>query len=159
MISIFTLSPIILGISDEAAWSLPWILLTNEPMVFLTIIGVLFVAAIRLGFIPIIGQIQSLPMVILGGLCLAASLRLLDDVFPNMNVNLIDPIPSFSCLVGFLIIAGLVSRLGGMAVASIAVVLEGKAHSPFPEYAIIPLASVSAFIPVFVYGAWLGNQL
>jgi len=159
IVFIFTISPIILGISEDAAWSLPWLVLLNEPMVFLKIIGLLFIAAILIAFIPIIGQIQSLDMVVLGGLCLAFILSLLNSVYPGMGINQINPMPSFSYLAGFIVIAGISSWVGIMAVALIVTAIEENVNETLAEYIMIPLGSVFNFIPIFIYGSWLGNQL
>lgn len=159
IVFIFTISPIILGVAEDAAWSLPWVVLINEPMVFLKIIGLLFLAAILLAFVPIIGQIHSLDVVILGGLCLIFILNLLNGAYPGMGINQINPMPSIGYLAGFLIIAGIASWIGRMAVALIAITIEENVNESLAEYIMIPLGSVFGFIPIFIYGSWLGNQL
>ena len=58
---VFTLAPIILGMNGDAAWSFPWTAMFAAPEAFFKMVGMLVVAAIVLSFIPLLGQLHSLP--------------------------------------------------------------------------------------------------
>lgn len=49
-------------------------------------------------------------------------------------------------------------QLGAMLAALLATVIEAKAES-MGQLLVFPIATTFGFIPVFIYGAWLGAQL
>ena len=84
IIFILTLSPIILGISEDAAWSFPWIVIYLVPGEFLKWAGILVVANIVLTFIPIFGKWNSFQTLILGGISLVSVVGFIDSISPDI---------------------------------------------------------------------------
>jgi len=67
---VLTLSPIILGLSNHAAWSLPWMLLFHDPLLLLKIGGLIVLASLLLGSIPIVKTFEPLHTLVYGGIVL-----------------------------------------------------------------------------------------
>lgn len=160
VVFVLTLSPIIFGFSDDAAWSFPWTVITSAPTAFFKLVGVLVVAAIILAFIPFLGQLQSLQTLILGGLALTFVLGLFEQIYPGLVSKRIDLIPGFWFVVGLLVIGGLMAWLGTMAAALLMVGFAQLSESEdLAQLFMFPLVAIFGFIPVFIYGAWLGAQV
>ena len=157
-VMILTLAPIIFGFGEDAAWSFPWQLMTMAPGAFFKLVGVLVVAAILLAFIPILGQLQSLQTLVLGGIALVFVLGILDTVNPGIVKGRVDFVPGFWFSVGLIVIGGIMSWIG-MMVAALAVTALELAQEGIGQIIMFPLAAIFGFIPVFMYGAWLGAQV
>jgi hypothetical protein len=157
-VMVLTLAPIIFGFAEDAAWSFPWQLIAMAPGAFFKLVGVLVVAAIILAFIPILGQLQSLQTLVLGGIALMFVLGILDSVNPGIVKGRVDFIPGFWFLVGLIVIGGIMSWVG-MVVAALAVTALELAQEGIGQIVMFPIAAIFGFIPVFMYGAWLGAQV
>ena len=155
---IFTMSPIIFGLAGDAAWSFPWKVIMLAPWAFFRLVGVLAVAAIILAFIPFLGQLQSLQTLVLGGLALAFVLSVIESTNPGIVSRRVDLIPGFWFSVGLLVIGGLMSWVGLMVSALVAAALE-EASGGLGQLLMFPVAAIFGFVPVFMYGAWIGAQL
>ncbi|HGY11712.1 MAG TPA: hypothetical protein ENK36_05050 [Desulfobacterales bacterium] len=155
---VLTLAPIIFGFAEDAAWSFPWQILTTATGAFFKLVGVLIVVSIILTFIPVFGRSSSLQTLVLGGIALVLDLLILDSVSPGIVRGRVDFVPGFWFLVGFLAIGGVMSWVGMMAVAFIATTLKIDEKS-IGQLFIFPIGAVFGFIPVFMYGAWLGAQM
>jgi hypothetical protein len=77
LIFIFALFPIILGLSDKAVWSFPWIILINDPWYIIKSAFILMILSFLLALIPIIGQSQSVHTLLLGSTCLISIINIL----------------------------------------------------------------------------------
>lgn len=154
VVFVLTLAPIIFGFAEDAAWSFPWKILTMAPGAFFKLVGVLVVAAIVLAFIPIPG-VQTL---VLGGIALMFVLRILDSVNPGIVRGRVDFVPGFWFSVGLLVIGGVMSQVG-MMVASLIVIPLEIAKKGISRLLMFPIGAIFGFIPVFMYGAWLGAQV
>lgn len=157
-VMILTLAPIIFGFGQDAAWSFPWQLITMAPGTFFKLVGVLVVAAISLAFIPILGRLQSLQTLVLGGIALMFVLGILDLVNPGIIKGGVDFIPGFWFSVGLIVVGGVMSWIG-MMVAALAVNAFEFAQEGVGQIIMFPIAAIFGFIPVFIYGAWLGAQV
>jgi len=157
-VMVLTLAPIIFGFAEDAAWSFPWQLITMAPGAFFKLVGVLVVAAIILAFIPILGQLRSLQTLVLGGIALMFVLGILDSVNPGIVKGRVDFIPGFWFSVGLIVIGGIMSWVG-MVVAALAVTALELAQEGIGQIVMFPIAAIFGFIPVFMYGAWLGAQV
>ena len=155
---VLTLVPIIFGFAEDAAWSFPWKILAMAPGAFFKLVGVLVVAAIVLAFIPILGQLNSLQTLVLGGIALMFVLGILDSVNPGIVKGRVDFVPGFWFSVGLLVIGGVMSWVGMMVAALIATALE-MAEEGIGQLLMFPIGAIFGFIPVFMYGAWLGAQV
>ena len=157
-IFVLTLAPIIFGFAEDAAWSFPWKIITMAPGVFFKLVGVMVVAAIILAFIPILGQLQSLQTLVLGGIALTFVLSLLESINPGVVTNRVDFIPGFWFSTGLVVIGGLMAWVGLMVSGLVAVAFE-RFGEGIGQILIFPIAAIFGFIPVFMYGAWLGAQV
>jgi len=155
---VLTLSPIMLGLSEDASWSFPWMILQADPVFMLKFVGQLLLLSILLAFIPIIGQIQSLNTLILGGFSLALVLKIIEKINPVVATANIDPIPGFWFIVGILIISGVLVWIGFLLSAVVLAAME-SIEEGIGQLLIFPFIALFGFIPVFIYGAWLGSQL
>ena len=157
-VMILTLAPIIFGFAEDAAWSFPWQLITMAPGAFFKLVGVLVVAAIVLAFVPILGQLQSLQTLVLGGIALMSVLGILDSINPGTIKGRVDFIPGFWFSTGLIVIGGIMSWVG-MMVAALIVTGIDMVEEGLGQLIMIPIAAIFGFIPVFMYGAWLGAQV
>jgi hypothetical protein len=158
IVFILTMSPIIFGISDQAAWAFPFSLIGSTPLTFLKLVGILTVAAIILGVIPVFGRIQALHTLFLGALALGFVLYMVEYVNPGAVLYRVRVWPGIWFLVGLLAVGALMSWAGMMLSAILVTALE-KVTGEFAQLFMFPLAAIFGFIPVFMYGAWLGAQL
>lgn len=155
---VLTLAPIIFGLSEDAAWSFPWKVITLAPGMFFKLVGVLVVAAIALAFVPFLGQLQSLQTLVLGGIALVFVLGILKSVNPDLVSAKLDVMPGFWFTAGLLVIGAIMAWVGIMVAALLATAVEGATEG-LGQLLMFPVAAIFGFIPVFMYGAWLGSQL
>lgn len=155
VVFVFTMAPIILGLSGEAAWRFPWMLTAEAPWSVAKFVGLLLLAALVLTFIPIIGQLQSLHTMLLGGLALILVLGLMRTANPEWAAKRVHVWPGFWFTVGLLVVGASMAWIGRMLAAALSIVIyklaEGVGH-----IVLLPVAGVFGFFPVFIYGAWLG---
>lgn len=167
LIFVLTMFPIILGLSEDAAWSFPWLLLYHDPWAMFKIVLLLVGASIVLGFIPLLGQMLSLNALLLGGIALVISLGALKKVNPSLPLERLDLLPGFFQIIGFIVISAVATWLGVLSTLITAWFVTAIAsrgyldepNNPAIQIITFLIAPVFGFIPVFIYGAWLGNQL
>lgn len=157
-IFILTLAPIILGLGNDAAWSLPWNVIVLVPGAFFKLVGILIVATIALAFIPILGRLHSLQVVVLGGVALTFVLGILESITPGTVKGSVDFIPGFWFSVGLLVLGGFMSWIG-IVTAALALTALESVKKGIGQLIMYPVGAIFGFIPVFIYGAWLGAQL
>jgi hypothetical protein len=155
---VLTLSPIILGLSPEAAWGFPWMLAFEAPGSVAKFVGLLLIAALVLAFVPILGRLQSLHTLVLGALGLALVLGIIDNANPGFVAKRVHFWPGFWFTLGLLVIGAVLAWIGTLAAAALAVAVESKIEG-FGQLLMFPIGAIFGFIPVFMYGAWLGAQL
>lgn len=156
---VLTLAPIIFGFNEDAAWSFPWLIIGSEPVMFLKLVGTLVVATIVVALVPFFGQLQSLRTLVLGGIALVFVLHILRSVNPDFVSDKLDIIPGFWFTVGLLIIGALVTFVGFIVATFLASVMGGGNAEGTGSILIASVVAMFGFIPVFMYGAWIGNQL
>lgn len=160
-VMILTIAPIIFGFAEDAAWSFPWQLISIAPGAFFKLVGILVVAAVILAFIPILGQLQSLQTLVLGGIALVFVLGIFESINPGILKGSVDFVPSFWFSVGLIVIGGIMSWVGMMVAALIATGIETAVEGlgQLMQLIMFPIGAIFGFIPVFMYGAWLGAQV
>lgn len=158
VVLILTLWPIILGLGDRAAWGFPFRLMIQAPEMYFKLIGILAIVAIVLEFTPILNRIQSLQTLLLGVLALGFTIEILKSAYPAVISQEVHYWPGFWFVVGLLLVGALVSWVGILVAAVVVTPLEVLADG-LGELVVFPVAAVFGFIPVFMYGAWLGAQL
>ncbi|MDL1970858.1 MAG: hypothetical protein LWW94_07780 [Candidatus Desulfofervidaceae bacterium] len=157
-ISVCTLFPIILFGWNEAAWSLPWLLIINVPGRVIILLIIMLVFSIIGALIPLLGRANSFIMFIMGGIVLIFLTMILDKIIPELGIKNIDILPSFLTIIGIVIVSGVASWLGMLASAVVITFLLKKKEE-ISQLIMFPLGSVFGFIPIFIYGAWLGLQI
>jgi len=157
-ISVCTLFPIMLFGRSEAAWSLPWLLIVNIPGRILILLIIMLVLSIAGAFIPLLGRANSFIMFIMGGAVLVFLTKILQNINPELGIRRIDILPGFHTIIGIVIVSGVASWLGIIASAG-AVTILLRDNENISQLIMIPLGSVFGFIPIFIYGAWLGLQI
>lgn len=158
VVFVLTLSPIILGLADDAAWAFPWMLTVEAPWTMTKFVGKLLLAAFVLAIIPVIGRIQSLHTLLLGGIALALVIGIIGTVNPLVAAKNLTLWPGFWFVVGLLVLGALMAWLGMMASAFLMMIAEARFEG-LGQILVFPAAAVFGFIPLFIYGAWLGAQL
>ncbi len=158
VVFVLTLSPIILGLSHDAAWAFPWTLTREAPGSLAKFVGLLLVAAVILAFVPILGRLQSLHTLLLGALALALVMGIIDTTNPGIVSKRVHFWPGFWFALGLLVIGGLMAWIGTLVAAVLATAVESAAEG-LGQLLMFPVAAIFGFIPVFIYGTWLGAQL
>jgi len=156
-ISVCTLFPIMLGRS-EAGWSIPWMLLVSIPGRILIILAVMLVIPVVGAFIPILGRANSFIMFIMGGVVVVFLTIIIDRSNPGLGIRNIEIIPGFFTIIGFFIVYG-VAACVGMLASTAAVTLLLKDREDLGQLVLGALGQVFGFIPIFIYGAWIGLQI
>ena len=153
LIFIVTLGPIILGLGGDASWSAPWRMLAMDPGFFLSCILIMQIVVIILSMLPYLGKIYSLQIFVFGCISLILFLSYEHHL---IEVDIRYP---FFYLIGFYILGFLI--LWGSYVLFGLIVFLFKISREVAEEIIYlsPLMRIFQFIPVFMYGAWLGNQI
>ena len=159
-IVIFTmsLSPILLGISQGAAWSFPWQLMIGDPWWMTKLVGILTIAAFVLAMIPMIGRVQTLHIFLLGSVTMAIVLGLVDTLYPAFNAGQVRNWPGGWFVVGLCLISAVLSWLAMMLTAVLGAVVNTW-HDGAGTLLLVPVGATFGFIPLFIYAAWLGSQL
>lgn len=164
-VMVLTIAPIILGFYEEADWSLPWKLLFMEPGAFFKFLGLLVVATIILlltSVIPILGpilsKVKSLDSLVLGGLTLAFYLHLFQSVNPYSIRGPIALLPGIWFSIGLIVIGEILSW-GSIIVVALALSPLERVRKGLGQTIALPIGYAFGFIPVFIYGAWLGAQV
>ena len=168
-IFIFTLTilPIVLGVSDDAIWLMPFHILTADTVFFLFCLTCMLFASLVLLYLPLIGRFYSLHVFIASFitamLCVSnpetASPYLLTLKGSIDYLNHVDFYP-YMYLIGFYLV-GVLIFFGGMAVLSItAAIFTGISREDMEEIILsTPLMPIFQFVPLYLYGAWLGDQI
>ena len=156
-VSVCTLFPIMLG-GAQAAWTLPWMLLLTEPVQTLIILVIMLVLLHVGVVVPILGRADSFIMFLMGGAVLVSLTLTIHKLFPELGIQNIELIPDLLTIIGIVIVSGISSWLGVLAVAAItALLFRGK--EDISQFIMMPLVSVFGFIPIFIYAAWIGLQI
>lgn len=114
----------------------------------------MIIAAILIAFVPILGRLQTL---VLGAMSLSFVLGILDKFNPEIVKDNVEFIPGIWFSLGLLVIGGILSWVGTFVAVTI---LTGmKMEDGLVEIAIMPIVAVFGFIPLCMYGAWLGAQV
>ncbi len=158
-IMILTIAPIIFGLSEDAAWSFPWQFIVMEPGVFLMLLSVLAVVHTAIpGFVPI-NPVQSLQTLVLGGITLVIVLNgILDSISPGIVKDRVDFIPGFWFSTSLIVLGYVLSGVG-MIVGTIIGSVFAMGKKNIGELIVIPISEIFGFVPVFMYGAWIGAQV
>jgi len=155
---VLTLAPIIFGIEGNATWNYPWEILTTASGLFLTLIGVLIVAAGLMAIIPLLRRLPALQTLVLGVIALFFAFSIFITENPGIIKGHIAVIPDIWIIAGLLVIGIVMSWVGRLA-ADFAGKAVGIADDGPGRIMLFPLSAIFGFLPMFIYGALLGIQL
>jgi hypothetical protein len=151
------LSPIFLRISSNAAWCYPINLIAKDPYIILKAFFVYLALAYFARFIPVSGLNRLIHNLVYGGIVL---IYILIDFnrkgLVSVDGSLIVVPVNFNLVV--LIIICIMSLSLGVFCTALAMPVSYKKGVIFIGLS-YSIYAVSLFIPLFVYGAWLGNKL
>lgn len=160
------LSPIIFGFSEDAAWAFPWKLILLMPWELIELVAILMVAYFIFAWIPIwVGWFHSLGSILIYCVLLMKILGIFESISPGIINEKVDFIPGLLFSVGLIVIGGIMSWVGKLVSALISAIIGMKVaktagYSGNIGYIIfISIEPVFNFIPVYMYGAWLGAQV
>lgn len=155
------LTPLIIGLDDAASWGFPWHILRQDPSVIAKLIGTLLLAEILLGLIRLPRQLHALHILILGVITLSVAfdwLDVLDGRLPVMTATHIDWLPDTTLLVVLTASAGLWSWLDIHIAGRLGRHLHPSGDA-WVQLLMFPVSAATGFSGVFIYGAWLGQQI
>ena len=174
VIFMLTLTPIILGVGGDAAWFTPWNLLATNFVFFLFCIAAMVIIAVVIGLLPYLGGIYSVHLFVYG----CASVMLISANLHYASPDLFNGIGQlqsflrnadfypFLYLIGFYISGVVIFYIGttlsiGLISLIQTIVFNGMTNkSAFEDILLLsPFMPVLQFIPVFMYGAYIGNQM
>lgn len=158
VVFVLTMSPIVLGLSNEAAWAFPWLLTVNAPAVMALFTGKLLVVAVGLALIPLLGKFQSLHSILIGSYALALAIGLFAQAHPELATKNITFWPDLWFVAGLVLVGSAFAWIATILASVLSAVVESKVQG-MGHLIMFPLAATFGFIPVFIYGAWLGAQL
>jgi uncharacterized integral membrane protein len=125
-IFVMTLFPILLGFSEEAAWSLPWLVVSAAPGRVASLIAILLIATLVLAFIPIVGRINSIYTTIIGGIVLIILIGIIAKENPNFEVRHLRLWPGLWFSTGLIVVGAFLGWLGAMFVTGVGVLIDTK---------------------------------
>ena len=158
ILAVMTLSPIILGFSDDAAWSIGWQVFHFAPWGLAKMVGIVLLAQIILAFVPIIGRITAIHTLIIGGIVLIATLGMIQGFAPEIIPDELRWFPGWGALIVWILLCAVMTMcIAGLSGGIGAMVSRGD-ESSGQFFAYIG-GTVAGFMPVFLYGAWLGMQI
>ena len=155
---ILTLSPLIFGLGDQAAWRFPWSMMVDAPGPTLKMIVAVFVAWLLSRFTPYLNGIAAYRTCFVGIAALVFGIRLVNT---SNAVPVLDRVALWP---------GYAYALGGLAIGAVVVLCAnrlaawlGKRAQSEPGVprgtALFGIEGVLGLVPVFIYGAWLGEQM
>jgi hypothetical protein len=124
-------------------------------------VGILFLAAVVISFLPLLGRWHSLHTAVLGSLALAFVLAMIEKANPGIATGRVALWPGFWFFLGLVVVGSVMAWLGILLAALLSTAFE-IAVEPLEgvgQLLMIPVGAVFGFIPVFMYGAYLGAQL
>jgi hypothetical protein len=145
--AIATLLPLMLGTGTGANWSLPWVIPFNDTILFLKMLGVLLVATIILGQIPIVGMQLIYPLFV-------AVIAYFSGV---TNTALV---PNFWLGCGIILVGLAVKYAVVLILAGVRLILPAVAQfSRLWSIINLLLGPVLNLLPAFIYAGWISHQL
>lgn len=171
---ILLLSPIIFGLSVDAAWDYLWKAIALDAGAVLMLVGITIFINIGLIFltcyIPFFYPFRYLQMILLSVGALIYACRLHSLIHPDIvSIHALNLFPGFEFSAGLLLVSYILAKAGKIVVGytvAIAAIANDRLRDKFEEglstwdeLIMYPFATLFSFIPIFTYGAWLGNQI
>ncbi len=156
-VSVIVISPIILGVSEHASWSLPVKIAGLAPEHSIGLIAVLVALAITSSLIPVIRKLHSLQTLIIGCISLMSAQIFMSLLVTSMDFEFEYLIPDFWFAIWIVAVFAVVSTAGHYIARVFLSVLKNKFNieKGFAELMIFPMKSILGFVPVIIYGTWI----
>jgi hypothetical protein len=157
VVFILILSPLLLGFSNNPAWSLPWLLLKSEPWLLLVFFTKLISALIILQIIPIINNMRLISHSLVG---MTTVVFLIELIKPESNI--IETRPSVSFIVGLISIGFVLTYAMIFSTAKLLTGIGenyGIRYENLANIFMFPIYTLYIFFPTFIYARWIGMQL
>lgn len=156
---VMVLSPIILGFTHDAAWSLPWQMASHSPWGLFKLVLKLGLATFLCMFIPVVGKWDTLQPTVVGSLALLLLVGQLErEQFGVVTHGIQSLSAGFGPAFGFLILGTACAAGGSMVVERILSMM--RLVPEWLQFAVsVVVTLVLGAIPVFMFGAYLGAEL
>ncbi len=86
------------------------------------------------------------------------ALGIVNETYSGVVIDHVDLIPDFWSSVGLITIGGIISWIALILVALI-IEITGMVDENMGQLLMMPIPAILGFIPVFMYGEWLGAQV
>ncbi|MDB5908123.1 MAG: hypothetical protein JWP34_2237 [Massilia sp.] len=149
--------PIMLGLSLDASWSLPFSFVSRDPCAAARFCGGLLFIAIVLAWTPVIGQSRSFSMFVVGSMVLVGTFGLVITTH-GVPPQKIQYWPGLLFTIALFSVGTALTWLGTMLAMLFATAIERHVQGAGKLIA-YPAAAAAGFIPLFMYSAWLGHQI
>ena len=153
VVFLWTLLPIILGFPG-AAWVFPWAVLWSNPWYWTKIIFMLYILQVAVAFVPFVGSLHSVQSMVSGYIILGIGVATLRAALPSVFPLDLIYYPGFWFMAGLVAIGGIFTWVT-IIISSFAGALVGEVSA----LAMPLLGAVFGFLPVFMYGAFIGAQV
>lgn len=151
IVFVLTVAPLVFGRTDGAAWAFPWTFMTSSTWLFVKLVLISSVVGLLLSLI----RLDLFANAVVGCFVLAF-------VAVNLAHQYGAPMPSIWpgvwFFVGILVVSAVLLYLGLMLTAGLAV-LFGDRSAAIGQMVGQGLAAVLMFLPAFIYGGWLLQQM
>jgi len=158
MVFVTLVTPIALGLSDDAAWNLPWKFVSEAPW-DVTKYGLqLIVVSVAIAFFPILGGLPSFNSLVLG----IFATKMVFTLAGVEGISRSDLIPSFGVGFGILVIGAAVSTIGMILAAMIIpfiAAIFGRSAEEVSSLITFPVVAALGFAPLLVYLSWIRLSL
>lgn len=151
VVFVLTVAPLVFGRTDGAAWAFPWTFMTSSTWLFVKLVLISSVVGLVLSLI----RLDLFANAVVGCFVLAF-------VAVNIAHQYSAPTPTiwpgFWFAVGILAISAILLYLGLLLAAGVAA-LFGETGAAIGQMVGHGLAAVLMFLPAFIYGGWLLQQM
>lgn len=161
VVFVITMSPLIFGTSDVAAWRLPLQLMSYDAGLLAKHIAMCLAVVVALSFVPLLGSLQSLHVLAVGAVTLVFVLGLYEPTHTGIATGAIQVFPDVWTIIGIFLVSALISSgvdiiLRPLVVVAVTFLNGGESTV---KVAAMATGAVAGFIPVFIYGAWLAQHV
>jgi hypothetical protein len=148
---ILSLLPIILGLSHNAAWPLPWTLVFYEPLVFLKIVGLITVSLVAVSLCPFVNEFESAYMLVYGGIIISIVVKSIS------GISGVECFPPLWLSIGIIAISFAAKWLILLPPLILGVFMfTWYRHQ---KLVVLLISPFFFFMPIFIYGGWLALQI
>lgn len=150
--------PIVLGLSEDAYWHLPWKFVTDAPWEVAKNALLLIGISIMIGFIPLLGSLPSFSSLALG----LFATKMVFDLAGVEGISRADLLPNLGVGIGILVLGAAISIIGTIMVSMISSLVASTLTKDVEEVSSLlafPITAALGFAPLLVYLSWLGVTL